>query len=406
MIIDSSGRLVWFKQLAHPQVAANLQLQRYLGQSVLTWRQGPVTTEAFGLGEGMIANRSYRTIATVHAGNGYQMDLHEFSLTRPGLALFTVNSPVLVHLAGTPAGTMSKLLDAIVQEVDVRTGLVVWEWHAYGHIPLTESYATPALSPDFDAFHINAVQPLANGEVVISARDTCAIYDVQQQSGRILWKLGGKASSFRLGPGARFWFQHDAQLLPNGDISMFDDEAGPPLHAPSSRGLVLALDMHRMHATVVKQYHRPGVTSAQSEGSFQRLAGGNVFLGFGAQPFFSEFAPGGKLLFDASLPADDGSYRELRYPWSATPNTKPAVVAQHLDASHLAIYMSWNGATDVARWQLLGGSSASSLKPVASAPNSGFETRIAVATAATTVAVRALDAAGKTLAESAPTPVS
>jgi hypothetical protein len=406
MIINSKGQLVWFKQLTHPDVAANLQLQQYHGQSVLTWWQGPVTTEAFGLGESVIANSSYHTIATVHAGNGYQMDLHEFRLTPPDFALFTINSPILVHLPGTPAGTMSKLLDAIVQEVDIRTGLVVWEWHAYDHIPLKDSYATPALSADFDAFHINAVQPLPDGKILVSARDTSAIYDVQQQSGRILWKLGGKASSFRLGPGARFWFQHDAEMLPDGDISMFDDEAGPPLKAPSSRGLLLALDTRHMRATVVRQYHRPGVTSAQSEGSFQTLPDGNVFLGFGAQPNFSEFAPGGKLLFDASLPVDDGSYREFRYPWSATPSTKPVVVAQHLDASHLAIYMSWNGATDVARWQVLGGSSAASLKPVASARDTDFETRIAVATSATTVAVRALDAAGKTLAESAPVAVS
>ena len=74
--------------------------------------------------------RSYRTLRTVHAGNGYAMDLHEFSLTSAGDALFTVYTPILVHLPGTPAGKLSPLMDAIVQEVDLHTGLVVWEWHA------------------------------------------------------------------------------------------------------------------------------------------------------------------------------------------------------------------------------------------------------------------------------------
>jgi hypothetical protein len=406
MIIGPNGQLVWFKQLAPPDVAANLMIQHYRGRSVLTWWQGPVTIAAFGLGEGVIADRSYRTISTVHAGNGYQMDIHEFRLTPAGDAIFTVNSPILVHLPGTAPGTMSPLLDAIVQEVDVRTGLVTWEWHAYGHIPLADSYVTPASSPVFDAYHINSIDPLSDGNMLISARDTSAIYDVDPHGGQIDWTLGGNASDFKLGPGARFWFQHDASMLPNGDISLFDDEAGPPQKAPSSRGLVLALSSKPMRARVVRQYHRTGNTSAQSEGSFQTLPDGNVFLGFGAQPFFSEFAPSGKLLFDASLPADDGSYREFRYPWTATPTTKPSVVAQHLDATHLAVYISWNGATDVARWQVLAGADASSLKPVGAFAKHGFETRVAVGTSAPMVAVRALDASGQMLAESPPVAVS
>lgn len=405
MIIDGRGRLVWFRQLEHPDVAANLMIQRYQGQSVLTWWQGPVTIAAFGLGEGVIANHSYQTIATVQAGNGYMMDLHDFRLTPDGNALFTVDSPILVHLPGTSPGTRSPLLDAIVQEVNVRTGLVVWEWHAYGHIPLKDSYATPANSSSFDAYHINSIDPLADGTVLISARDTSALYDIDPHGGRIKWTLGGKASDFRLASGARFWFQHDASMLPNGEITMFDDEAGPPRKAPSSRGLVLTLDFKQMRAALVRQYHRPRVTSAQSEGSFQTLAGGNVFLGFGAQPFFSEFSPSGKLLFDAALPADDGSYRELRLPWGATPKTRPAVAARRVDASHITVYASWNGATDVAGWQVLTGPDAASLHRATTARSTGFETRIAITTKAQVVAVRALSSTGRSLAESRPVTV-
>ena len=143
MIIDELGRLVWFDQTTAPTVAANLRVQEYRGNRVLTWWRGSVTPSAFGLGEGVIANHNYEEIATVHAGNGYPMDIHEFSLTPEGDALFTIYSPVLVHLPDTPEGTLSPLLDAIVQQVDVRTGLVTWEWHSYGHIPLSESFRDP-----------------------------------------------------------------------------------------------------------------------------------------------------------------------------------------------------------------------------------------------------------------------
>jgi hypothetical protein len=389
MIIDSRGNLVWFKQLAPPNVAANLRLQKLGRRTVLTWWEGPVTPQAFGLGQGVIADSSYRTIKTVHAGNGYPMDIHEFTLTPQGTALFPIYSPVLVHLPGTPAGQLSPLLDAIVQEVDIATGLVVWEWHSYGHVPLAESYATPANSSSYDAFHINSIQSLAGGRVLVSMRDTSAIYDIARAGGRIVWKLGGKNSTFQLGRGARFWFQHDAQMLPNGNVSLFDDQAGPPQKAPSSRGLVLRLDAKRRRAAVVSEYRRPADTSAQSEGSMQTLPNGHRFVGFGAQPFFSEFTNGGRMVFDAQLPQDDGSYRAYRFPWKATPRTKPDAVL-----GGGAVYVSWNGATEVARWQVLAGGSV-----VASARRTGFETRIPV-TGSGGLTVRALDARGRALGSS------
>jgi Arylsulfotransferase (ASST) len=402
MIVDGHGDLVWFQQLRPPDVAANLRLQRYAGRPVLTWWQGGVTPSAFGLGVGVIADTSYRTLRTVRAGNGYPMDIHEFELAPTGDALFTIYSPILVHLPGTPEGALSPLLDAIVQEVDVSTGLVVWEWHAYGHIPLADSYATPQNSASYDAYHINSIQPLAGDRVLISARDTSAVYAIDRAGGRIVWTLGGKASTFRLGRGARFWFQHDARMLPNGQISMFDDEAGPPQKAPASRGLILALDQRRRTARVVREYRRSGHTSAQSEGSVQRLANGNVFVGFGSTPFFSEFSATGRLRFDASLPQDDGSYRILRFPWTATPRTLPDAAARRTRPSSVSVYASWNGATTVARWQVLAGANAASLTPASSAPRSGFETRIDVSGPATTFAVRALSARGRTLATSRP----
>jgi outer membrane protein assembly factor BamB len=149
----------------------------------------------------------------VHVGNGYQADLHEFRLTRSGDALFTVNSLVMIHLPGTAPGKRSPVLDSILQAVDIRTGLVTWEWHALGHIPLADSYATAATSAYFDAYHMNSIEPLAHNRLLVSARDTSAIYEIDRTTGRIIWTLGGKASSFRMQAGSRFFFQHDASML-------------------------------------------------------------------------------------------------------------------------------------------------------------------------------------------------
>ncbi len=407
MIIDSHGRLVWFDQLPPPLVATNFRPQRYLGHEVLTWWQGTVTPTAYGLGEGVIADTSYRTVRTVKAGNGYQADLHEFVLTPSGEALFTVYRQVLVHLPGTRRGDLSPLLDSIVQEVDVRTGLVVWEWHGLGHIPLRDSYATTANSASYDAYHFNSIQQLPGGRLLVSARDTSAIYLIDQATGRIIWTLGGKASTFRLRRGARFFFQHDAQMVGNHEVSLFDDEAGPPVKAPDSRGVRLSLDIRQRTAKLVSQFRRPGNgTLAESEGSVQNLPSGGAFVGFGSSPFFSQFSARGKLQLDASLPTDDGSYRVFTFPWTATPRSLPSAVAKRSSPSSVSVYASWNGATDVARWQVLAATAGGSSKLVATSPTRSFETRIALVSAASTFAVRAVSASGRVLATSKAVPAS
>ncbi len=402
MIIDRRGNVVWFDQLKPPVYALNFRRQRFAGHNVLTWWQGTVTVQAWGQGEGVIADLRYHTIRTVRAGNGYPTDVHEFTLTPTGDALVTIYSPIEVHVPGTPAGQLTQMLDAIAQQIDIRTGLVVWEWHAYGHIPLANSYATPTNSADYDAYHLNAIEVEPHNRLLISARDTSAVYLVNRATGRIDWTLGGKHSSFSLRPGARFWFQHDARMLAPDRVSMFDDEAGPPLKAPSSRALILALDLRRRTARVARQYHRTGQnTSAQSEGSVQRLPNNNVFVGFGSTEFFSEFSPSGALVFDASLPTDDGSYREYAFPWTATPTTQPDIAAKKAEAgTGVDVYASWNGATTVARWQVLGGASAAALTPLTTVARQGFETHISLSTAPAVVAVKALDAHGRALNES------
>ena len=399
--------LVWFHQVASPDVAADLRIQTYAGHKVLTWWQGGVTLQAFGIGEGVIAATSYRTIATVHAGNGYSMDIHEFTLTPNGDALFTVYSPIMVHLPGTPAGKLSPLLDSIVQEVDIRTGLVVWEWHAYANVPLKDSYATPASSLTYDAYHLNSIEVLPGDHLLVSARDTCAVYDIDQRTGRIVWTLGGKDSSFRMGAGARFYFQHDAQMLAGDRVSLFDDEAGPPFYASTSRGLVLALDLKRHTARLAQGYSlHTKAALAESEGSEQTLGNGDAFVGFGSTPFFAEFSTVGALEYEATLPVDDGSYREYVFPWSSTPETKPLAAARRLSATRVDVFASWNGATTVQRWQVLAGSGSGAMKPDTSAVWQRFETEIPISTPATKFEVRALGAGGKVLATSAPVTAS
>ncbi len=219
MIIDGRGRLVWFRQLTPPVVAANLADPALCGsRRVLTWWQGPVTPSAFGLGEGVIADSSYRTIATVQAGNGYEMDIHEFELTPGGrCAASPIYSPVLVHLPGTPAG---RALAAARLDRPGGGHRAPGSSSGSGTRSATsrssDSYATPANSASYDAFHINSIQPLrARAGVLISARDTSAVYEVgRAERADHAGRWAARPATSGSGRGARFYFQHDARMLP------------------------------------------------------------------------------------------------------------------------------------------------------------------------------------------------
>jgi hypothetical protein len=294
------------------------------------------------------------------------------------------------------------VLDSVVQEVELRTGLVRFQWDSLDHIPLRASYTPPPRSGEsaYDYFHVNSVVQAPHGRLVISARTTWAVYELDQQTGGVLWTLGGKHSSFRQGNGVAFAFQHDARFLPHSSalLSVFDDGAGPPAVHKQSRAITIRLNYRRMTATLVRaDEHTPSVL-APFEGNVQDLPGGSQFVGWGGSPYFSEFDRQGRLIFDARFVGDNSTYRAFVFSWAGTPRTLPAL-ATSTAGHNETVYASWNGATDVARWRVLGGSSPKSLVAMAVAAKEAFETAISIVWAPY-VAVQALAPSGRVLATS------
>ena len=405
MILDASGSVVWFKPLPAHVSAANFGVQQYAGEPVLTWWQGDVSVHGFGLGTDVIADSSYRKIAQVKAGNGLQADLHEFQLTPRGTALITAYDPISCDLSSDGGPASGAVTDGVIQEVDVRTGLVRMQWTSLGHVALGESYERASSSPasPFDYFHVNSVNVDADGALLVSARNTWTVYDIDARSGRIIWRLGGRRSSFGEPAGARTAWQHDPRPQPDGTISIFDNGSSPTVHA-QSRGLVVRITGG--NAAIVSQFtHTPSLI-AESQGNMQALANGDWFLGWGQTPDFSEYGPEGTLLFDAHMPAFDQSYRSFRFDWTGTPAHRPTFAYQPPGQEPATVYASWNGATEIASWRVLAGATPATLTPVAQAGKGGFETAIALpaGTLGPDVAVQALDAGGNVLASSATVP--
>jgi hypothetical protein len=395
LILDGSGEPVWFHPLRRDVDAFNFGVQTYGGEPVLTWWMGHHT--AYGQGEYVVADHAYNEITRVKAGNGLEGDHHEFLITPEETALLTVYSEVPMDLSSVGGPVDGTLVEGIAQEVDIETGEVLFEWHSLDHVGLEESYFHPSPNPDspFDYFHINSIDPYPDGYLTISARRTSAVYKVDRATGEVVWRLGGKESDFEMGEGTRTYWQHDARRHPDGRISIFDNATtGEP-----SRAIVVEVDEVAMKATLIAEYARPDRLLAETQGNVQVLPDGNVFVGWGSEPYFSEFSRDGRLLFDASFPPAVESYRAFRFPWKGEPRTRPAVFAES-GGDETTIYASWNGATEVATWQVLAGPKAGKLEPVASAPRKGFETAVTLQTDEPYLAVKAKDGSGNELATS------
>ena len=324
-IINNAGQVIWFHPVPAGEEAADFRTQTYAGQPVLTWWQG---TGLGGLSSGTdyIYNNRYQQIATVNAGNGYTADGHEFLITPWNTALilaYTTATADLTSIGGPPDQTV---IDGIVQEIDIRTGRVLFQWNSADHVPYGDSEQPLPASPStpWDWFHINAVHLDTDGNLLIDARNTWTTYNVSLRTGAINWELGGKRSSFTLqaAPGQTldsaneiFAWQHDPEATGHGEYTFFDNESsGTPL-LPYSRAVTVQLNPWAKTATLVHSDNQPEGLSAASQGNAQTARNGDLFVGWGALPYFSEFSPSGQLEFNAEFPAGVNTYRAYRLPW-------------------------------------------------------------------------------------------
>ena len=245
-----------------------------------------------------------------------------------------------------------------MQELAVPSAHVLFEWRSLDHVKLTESYSKVA--PAFDFFHVNSIDVDADGNLLVSARNTWTVYKIDRTTGKVIWRLGGKKSDFAMGPGTKFAWQHDARHVGDGSVMTLFDNADDPQVEPQSRGLTLSLDLAKKRATLLHQYvHRPKLL-AHAFGSVQTQPNGNVLVGWATEPYYTEYTASGAVLLDAKLPYGGQNYRTLRFPWSSIPAEPPRLAARPTPSGTL-LYATWNGATGVQAWQVLAGPKPTSL---------------------------------------------
>jgi hypothetical protein len=415
LILDNQLRPVWFQPVPTSDYSLNLRTQTFAGKPALSWWQGVLNDEGVvSSGEDVVVNQQYKTVATLKGADGWVLTPHEF-LVSGDSAWVTANkfvSGVNLTQFGGPANGV--IIDSAVQEYSLKTGQLLYNWAAYGgsHIPLSEAATTvgakvaTSTATAWDAYHINSISLAGNDEFLVSMRNTWGGYLVNASTGQIVWTLGTRANnSFTFGSGASFEWQHDMELHSGNEVSLFDDACcalgGSQFTSPfaQSRGLVLSLNTTAHTATVVHQYLHSPALDASTQGNTQVLSDGDVVVGWGAEPYLTEYSKTGKVLLDATLPGPDITYRAYVESWVGTPSYPPSAAGREA-GGQTTIYASWNGATQVVKWRVLGGPNSRQLKTVATATKGGFETAIKLAHNYRTYSVDALDSRGHVLGRS------
>lgn len=427
LIMDKAGNPVWFRPLeSRYKQNTDFRVQIYNGAPVLTMWQGTISgtqTANPNLPDGdpepgayyQIFNQHYMLMKTLKAQKGFTADVHEFTITKRNTALFTAVKQVPADLRPFGGPVDGYFDNYSVQEVDLKTGALLFFWNVLDHVNPAESMlpasSTSSSNNIWDCFHVNSVEEGPDNTLLISMRNMWAIYQIDKRTGKIIWQLGGKRSSFSFGPNAEFSWQHDARYRAGDRVSLFDDaccasQTSPPDNV--AHGLILHLDFQNMTATVNRTYYHDPLLYVASQGNVQKLPNDNQFVGWGQQSYLSEFKnagnteerPSTNFIYDMEFPNRNISYRAFKNEWAGLPLYPPSIAAvQHRNDS--VVYASWNGSTETVAWQVLAGPTCDTLSiAVNRTPRMGFETQIVVHSLGPYFQINALNSRGQIIGTS------
>jgi len=371
LILNNQGQIVYYKSMAADQAAYDFKVQPNGLLSYYDQRQWTY----------FLMNSSYQVVGSYQAGDGYVADLHDFQLLPNGNALLMAYDEEAVDMSqvvagGVPTATVTGL---VLQEMDPSKN-VIFEWRSWDHFAYSDTTVS-LTDPQIDLVHGNALALANDGNLLLSSRNQSEITKINLQTGDVMWRLGGKGATLQLIGGQPFAFQHDVRQLPNGDITVFDNQGSAQAPA-ASMGLEYKVDEANKTATQVWSYSHTPPVFATFMGDTQRLPDGNTFLDWGAPSqlkqytydTLTEIGPEGQILFDLAFDQPFVSYRAFRFPWHGFPQTLPALAAR-VDASGTTLGYSWNGATEVAGYKVFAGTSPQTLRLIDQKPKTDFETQ-------------------------------
>ena len=195
---------------------------------------------------------------------------------------------------------------------------------------------------------------------------------IEGKTKEVLWVMGGNLNIFtdvtEGNTTARFAFQHDARVSGKNRFTLFDNHSAAhngfceDHGGPCSRGLEVEYDPVKKVVWVLNEWWHPQSLISASRGSTQRTPNGNVIVAWGQNPMYTEYAPDGELVMDVQRGrvrdikhgiVGVNSYRIWKGDWEGDPPWGPNVACDPDDTGR-SVYVSWNGATKVDKWVMVG----------------------------------------------------
>jgi hypothetical protein len=418
-IFQDDGTLVWWLRTGAAR-DHDMTVVQYRGQSYIAlWTGGPTAGGSFDAGSVTLYDEHYQVAGHIKIGSAYGadgIDLHDFEITPQGDALVGSDTPIWMKVHRHWEWVLGYLVEkwSLVRDSSgIHTRKLLFAWNAINDVPRSDSHiGDPGAGHIWDYFHGNAITQAPDGDLLVSGRNTWGIYEINDRRGtpgfdHVYWQVGAAHDSHL----ARPWcYQHDLSALGHGVYSLFDDGGvGPGCLAGSTehqaRGLVFSVNTSKrpVRVRVIRAYtHNPPIYTGIA-GSVQKLADGDALIDWGNIPEITEYGSRSKSVkMDLSL--SGWSYRAYRFPWDGQPTQPPALATQRTSTG-TDVWASWNGSTEVAAWQVLGGSDASHLSPIGNPiPKTGFETAMSISGQYATLEVQALNSSGAVLGTSASIP--
>lgn len=334
IVFDRNGVPVWWRR--EPAEPFNSTL---LADGTLAWTRwygGPFGMRDEGAWEvHRLDGTPVRTLRTV----GSPTDHHDMEqLSNGNFLLDTYRLRRGVDLSRYGGHGVGNVSDGEIQEL-TPAGQLVWSWNTKDHIrPSETDWPAPLRTlPDgesaFDVFHLNSVQPDGQGGLVISGRHVNAVYRIDMATGKVTWKLGGtkRPESLKVTGDPRrptFEKQHDARLLPDGSVTVFDNrsDTGPP------RAVRFRVDAAKRTARFVEEVTDEKAPESPAEGSARKLPDGHWVVAWGDTKVMSELTASGRLVWRLKF-RDDGvvTYRLTPIPFG---RLGPSELRRAMDRMH------------------------------------------------------------------------
>ncbi|KAM3478307.1 hypothetical protein MY8738_006041 [Beauveria namnaoensis] len=402
-IFRSNGDLVWTQDGWGR--TRDLKVQSVGDRSYMTFWHDESSRHAGG-GSYVLLDQSYEMVKELRPVGEISSRPVELKLTDDGTAIMVMHNATQVH---NPLGSLQNgwINDAIIQEIDMTSNELVFEWRASHHFNVTMSQAatenqgqTPETA--FDFFHATGIDLDHKGDYVISSRNMCNAVALRRGHGNVLWVLGGRLNSFEdasEGEAAAMISSQGIQWYGDSTLLLLDSGHMPDIEGwPGRRSNARTIHVNTTTntAALLRMYSTPAAeTSRHSKGTVQRLRNGNVFVGWGDDnplaATYTEYSEDGRVLCaahfrEASVASakfwkttSGGGGRVMsKYSWTGTPAAQPVIVVRPQEG---ALYVSWNGDTQTTAWLLRSNNTErgdGSLGARCVVDRAGFETRIPI----------------------------